>query len=132
MLLEETPAVLSLVKLCEEHGYTYHWTSGQTPHLVKRARKLIAIYHTMYHLWFLENSEFFLYAFICLVIIFITGVNIAEQRFSVRNRGVKTPVPERSGSTSEEVRGDPLRESTETENKKQKSGARRSTKICIA
>ena len=29
MLLEETPAVLSLVKLCKDHGYTYHWTSGQ-------------------------------------------------------------------------------------------------------
>ena len=29
MLLEEVPAVLSLRKLCEDHGYTYHWTSGQ-------------------------------------------------------------------------------------------------------
>ena len=29
MLLEETPAVLSLGKLCEDHGYTYHWTSSQ-------------------------------------------------------------------------------------------------------
>ena len=29
MLLEETPAVLSFGKLCEDHGYTYHWTSGQ-------------------------------------------------------------------------------------------------------
>ena len=28
MLLEETPAVLSLRKLCEDHGKTYHWTSG--------------------------------------------------------------------------------------------------------
>ena len=31
MLLEETPAVLSLGKLCEDHGKTYHWTSGQKP-----------------------------------------------------------------------------------------------------
>ena len=29
MLLQETPAVLSLRKLCEEHGYTYHWKNGQ-------------------------------------------------------------------------------------------------------
>ena len=29
MLLEQTPAVLSLGKLCEDYGYTYHWTSGQ-------------------------------------------------------------------------------------------------------
>ena len=28
MLLEDTPAVLSLGTLCENHGYNYHWTSG--------------------------------------------------------------------------------------------------------
>ena len=32
VLLEETPAFLAMVKLCEDHGYTYHWTSGQKPH----------------------------------------------------------------------------------------------------
>ena len=31
VFLEETLAVLSLVKLCEDHGCTYHWTSGQKP-----------------------------------------------------------------------------------------------------
>ena len=36
MLLEETLAVLSLGKLCEDHGYTYHWISGQEPHLTKK------------------------------------------------------------------------------------------------
>ena len=35
MLLQETPAVLSLEKLCEDHGYTYHWKSGQNPNLIK-------------------------------------------------------------------------------------------------
>ena len=33
------------------------------------------------------------------------------------NRYAENPVQERSGSTSEELRGDPLHESTETENK---------------
>ena len=28
-LPEETPAVLSLGKLCEDHGYSYEWVSGQ-------------------------------------------------------------------------------------------------------
>ena len=28
-LLEDTLAVPSLGKLCEEHGYTYEWASGQ-------------------------------------------------------------------------------------------------------
>ena len=32
-LLEDAPAVLSLGKLCEEHGKPYEWTSGQKPHL---------------------------------------------------------------------------------------------------
>ena len=36
MFLEETPAVLSLGKLCEDHGYSYHWTSGQKPHLTQK------------------------------------------------------------------------------------------------
>ena len=40
MLLEDTPAVLSLRKLCEDHGYDYHWPSGQKPHLIKNGRKI--------------------------------------------------------------------------------------------
>ena len=39
-LLEETPAVLSLGKLCEDHGYTYQWTSGQKPHLTKKGKRI--------------------------------------------------------------------------------------------
>ena len=35
MFLEDKPAVLSLAKLCEDHGYFYEWTSGQKPHLTK-------------------------------------------------------------------------------------------------
>ena len=34
-VLEETPAVLSLGKLCDEHGYSYEWINGQKPHLIK-------------------------------------------------------------------------------------------------
>ena len=40
MLLEETPAVLSLGKLCEKRGYTYHWTSGQKPHITKNDKRI--------------------------------------------------------------------------------------------
>ena len=50
MLLDETPAVLSLGKLCEDHGYTYHWTSGQKPHLTEKWQKeSIAINRTTFH-----------------------------------------------------------------------------------
>ena len=34
-VLENTPAVLSLGKLCDENGYSYGWISGQKPHLIK-------------------------------------------------------------------------------------------------
>ena len=33
-------AVLSLGKLCEDHGYTCHWTSGQKPHLTKDDKRI--------------------------------------------------------------------------------------------
>ena len=31
-VLEDTPAILSLGKLCDEHGYSYEWITGQKPH----------------------------------------------------------------------------------------------------
>ena len=33
-VLENTPAVLSLGKLCDEHGYSYEWIKNQKPHLI--------------------------------------------------------------------------------------------------
>ena len=39
-LLEETPAFLSLGKLCEEHGYTNEWARGQKPHLTKQGKNV--------------------------------------------------------------------------------------------
>ena len=35
-VLDNTPAVLSLGKLCDEKGYSYEWINGQKPHLIKR------------------------------------------------------------------------------------------------
>ena len=40
MLLEETPAILSLGKLCEDHGYTDQWTSGRKPQLTNKGKKI--------------------------------------------------------------------------------------------
>ena len=34
-VLEDTPAVLSLGKLCDEHGHSYEWIDGHKPHLIK-------------------------------------------------------------------------------------------------
>ena len=34
-VIEDTPAVLSLGKLCDEHRYSCEWINGQKPHLIK-------------------------------------------------------------------------------------------------
>ena len=39
--LEETPAVLSLGKLCEDHGYSYEWVNGQKQQLTKDGKTII-------------------------------------------------------------------------------------------
>ena len=39
-VLEDTPAVLSLGKLCDERGYAYEWINGQKPHLVKKGIRI--------------------------------------------------------------------------------------------
>ena len=117
MLLQETPAVVSLEKLCEEHGYTYHWKSGQNPHPKWQENWL----------QYIKNYAPFV----------VPGISMGSSstapssassppssqestsanRESVsENEGVETPVSERSGCTNEEVRGDPLHDSTETEN----------------
>ena len=39
-VLEDTPAVLSLGKLCDKHGYSNEWINGQKPHLVKNGIRI--------------------------------------------------------------------------------------------
>ena len=39
-VLENTPAVLSLGKLCDENGYSYEWINGQKPHLIKNVVRI--------------------------------------------------------------------------------------------
>ena len=39
-LLEETPAVLSLGKLCSEHGCSDEWKNGETPRLTKNGKTI--------------------------------------------------------------------------------------------
>ena len=39
-VLEDTPAVVSLGKFCDEHGYSYEWINGQKPHLIKNGIRI--------------------------------------------------------------------------------------------
>ena len=40
-VLDNTPAVLSLGKLCDENGYSYERINGQKPHLIKDGIRII-------------------------------------------------------------------------------------------
>ena len=40
-VLDNTPAVLSLGKLCDENGYSYEWINCQKPHLIKDGIRII-------------------------------------------------------------------------------------------
>ena len=39
-VLENTPAVLSLGKLCDENGYSHEWINGQKPHLIENGVRI--------------------------------------------------------------------------------------------
>ena len=99
MLLEETPAVLSLGKLCEDHVYTYHWTSGQKPHLTKKGQRIDCN---------VSNCVPFVVPGLSASSSSTTpsptspSSSSQDSVFDV-NRYTENPVPERSGSTSGEL-----------------------------
>ena len=111
MLLEETPAVLSLGKLCEDHGSTYHWTSGQQPHLTKTVNQINCN---------ISNNVPFVVPGLSTSSSTCssptTSTSSSQDSVFDVNRYTENPVQERSGSTSEELRGKPLHKPTETEN----------------
>ena len=40
-VLDNTPAVLSLGKLCDENGYSYEWINEQKPYLIKQGKRIM-------------------------------------------------------------------------------------------
>ena len=77
-VLENTPAVLSLGKLCDENGYSYEWIRGQEPHLIKNGIRIPC------------NAENF-------VPIVVPGLSSSSSRFSSTSR---TPMKQESHSSS--------------------------------
>ena len=109
---------LSLGKLCEDHGYTYHWTNGQKPHLTKKTKRTdcnISNYVPFVVRGLSATSS---------TMPTPTSSSSSSSQDSVFDisRYNENPVPERSGSTSEELRGNPVHEPTETENKNINAG----------
>ena len=99
MLLEETPAVLSFGKLCEDHGKTYHWTSGQKPHLAKNGKRIDG--NTSNYVPFvvpgLSTSSF-------TTPTPTSSTSSSQDSVFDVSRYNEIPVLERSGSMSEELR----------------------------
>ena len=52
-VLEDTPAVLLLGKLCDENGYSCEWINGQKPHLIKTGFEYNATQRTSFRSRFL-------------------------------------------------------------------------------
>ena len=110
MLLEETPSVLSLRKLCEDDGYSYHWTSGQKPHLTKKGKRIHCSVSNYVPFvvpgWSTSSST---------MPTLTSSSSSSQDSVFDTSRYTENPVPERSGSMSEELRGNPLHKPTETE-----------------
>ena len=110
-LLEDTPAVLSLGKLCEDDGYSNEWTGGQKPHLMKDGRRIQCS---------TEN-------YVPIVVHGLSTVSSSSATHtspaSLPQDSVVSPLrPEttRSESTSSQARGDLSPEPIETEKNKHK------------
>ena len=56
-VLEITPAVLSLGKLCDENGYSYEWINGQKPHLIKTVIENNVTRRTSLRSWFQDCQQ---------------------------------------------------------------------------
>ena len=112
-LLEETPAVLSLGEFSEDHGYTYHWTSGQKPHLTRKGKSNGCSFsnYVPFVVPGLSTSSF-------TTPTPTSSSSSSQDSVFDPSRYTENPVPERSRSTREELRGNPLQKPTETENKK--------------
>ena len=77
-VLENTPAVKSLGKLCDENGYSFQWINGQKPHLIKNGIRIVC------------NTENF-------VPIVVPGLTSSSSTSSSTSR---TPIKQESHSSS--------------------------------
>ena len=113
MLLEETPAVLSKEKLCEDHGFSYHWTSGRKPQLTKNGKRI--------------DCNISNYVPFVVPGLFTTSSTSSTPTSSTSSSqdsviGTENLVTERSGSMSAESRRAPLPKSVKNENTNKDEG----------
>ena len=82
-VLENTPAVLSLGKLCDENGYSYEWINGQKPHLIKNGIRSPLQYGELRSYCGSRLVKFVLWIFIDLKDTFETGESFLIILFSL-------------------------------------------------
>ena len=106
MLVEETPA---LGMLCEDHGFSYHWTSGQKTHLTKNGKRINR-----------KKANYAPFVVPGLSTSSSTSSSPAASTSSSQDTVISTgnPATERSEIMSEESRRNPSRGTAETENTK--------------
>ena len=114
-------------KLCEDHGKTYHWTSGQKPHLIRNVKRIDCKKKSNYVPFVVPGLSA---SFFSTTPSLDSPSSSSQDSVFYVNRYTENPVPERSGRTSEERRGDPLHESTETKTKIKKNDAKKYKAIC--
>ena len=90
-----------------------HWTSGQKPHLTKKGKRIDC--NTSNYVPIVVPG---LSTSSCTTPTPTSSTSLSQDAVFDVSRYTENPVPERSGSTSEELRGNPLHRSTETENTK--------------
>ena len=99
-VLENTPAVLSLGKLCDENAYSYEWINGQKPHLIKDGIRIIC------------NTENF-------VPIVVPGLSSSS---SGSSSTLRTPMKQRSHSSSSSSSSTPSPTVSEIEIREREDG----------
>ena len=109
-ILEDTPAVPSPGKLCEDHGYAYEWTIGQKPHFFLSGKKIQC------------NTDNYVPIVVPVLSSRPSCSSTSTSSTSVSQdsmEGDSTPRPAttRSRSTRSRSLGDQLQDSTETEHK---------------
>ena len=124
-VLENTPAVLSLGKLCDENGYSYEWINDEKPHLIKNGIRtqcntenfVPIVVPGLSNEFFLQFSSFNLNdifktgeqsSYIFLKLVYFTNYNCIKRQWDSR-KGDSYPVPVSSSNVEEMIeRGDLL------------------------
>ena len=88
---DNTPAVLSLGKVCDENGYSDEWINGQKPHLIKDGIRIIC------------NTENFVLVVVPVLSSSSSGFDSSTWRTSMKQESHSSLLPSSSSPTVGEI-----------------------------